>query len=200
MPALTLSAAQTVTIMGQSQSDLDLREKRIISRLDKQLEIIKRGILYRDERILIVNKPASVAHAAGSKTDIHMERLVDELRFGNQEPPRLVNVLEKGVSGILVLARSKSVWEYLTRIFSKPEVVERKVREHFAIRYPHEINLFGVISTTPCLRSRFFLQTSRLLRNQAKQDRQHPHLLLLKPLVHLVILSILKLSLQALLL
>ncbi|HEX4185866.1 MAG TPA: RluA family pseudouridine synthase, partial [Stellaceae bacterium] len=50
-------------------------------------------------------------------TERHVDGLLDGLRFGNPERPRLVHRLDKETSGILVIARTAAAAAFLTRAF-----------------------------------------------------------------------------------
>ncbi|KAJ3340899.1 hypothetical protein HDU83_006845 [Entophlyctis luteolus] len=66
------------------------------------------SILYKDQHILIINKPHDLAVQGGSKVDFNLSGLLDELKFSNDETPKLVHRLDRGTTGCLILARTKS--------------------------------------------------------------------------------------------
>ena len=66
-------------------------------------------VLHRDDDVIVIDKPAGLAVQGGSKTTRHLDGLLDGLRFGAKERPRLVHRLDKDTSGVLVLARSAAV-------------------------------------------------------------------------------------------
>jgi 23S rRNA pseudouridine955/2504/2580 synthase len=65
-------------------------------------------VLHRDDDIIVINKPAGLAVQGGTGTTRHLDGLLDGLRFGSTERPRLVHRLDKDTSGVLVLARSSA--------------------------------------------------------------------------------------------
>jgi 23S rRNA pseudouridine955/2504/2580 synthase len=75
------------------------------------------AILQRDEAIIVLNKPAGLAVQGGTATERHLDGLLDGLRFGSDERPRLVHRLDKDTSGILVIARTAAAAAFLTRAF-----------------------------------------------------------------------------------
>lgn len=79
-------------------------------------DLVKR-ILYRDDYVLIIDKPAGLAVQGGTKTDVHLDAMLDHLRFGAPERPRLVHRLDRDTSGVLVLARSARAAAALARSF-----------------------------------------------------------------------------------
>ena len=87
----------------------------------KTLEQVKQAILYKDDWVLVINKPAGLAVQGGSKQDLHLDGLLDGLRFGAAERPRLVHRLDKDTSGVLLLARSAEAARRLAEAFRSKE-------------------------------------------------------------------------------
>ncbi len=85
------------------------------------LKDMKRRILFRDEHILALDKPAGLAVQGGSKTQVHIDGLLDGLRFGSDTKPKLVHRLDKDTSGVLVLARTQDAARRLTQQFRQRE-------------------------------------------------------------------------------
>jgi 23S rRNA pseudouridine955/2504/2580 synthase len=79
--------------------------------------MLQGAILHRDDAVIVLNKPPGLAVQGGSETDIHVDRLLDGLRFANSERPRLVHRLDKDTSGVLVVARTPAAAAFLTRAF-----------------------------------------------------------------------------------
>jgi 23S rRNA pseudouridine955/2504/2580 synthase len=79
--------------------------------------MLEDAVLHRDDAVIVLDKPAGLAVQGGTATDRHLDALLDELRFGNNERPRLVHRLDKETSGILVIARSAAAAAFLTRAF-----------------------------------------------------------------------------------
>jgi 23S rRNA pseudouridine955/2504/2580 synthase len=77
---------------------------REISRSDS--EAIQARLLWRDDDVLVIDKPAGLAVQGGTGTSRHLDGLLDALRFEATERPRLVHRLDKDTSGVMVLARS----------------------------------------------------------------------------------------------
>jgi 23S rRNA pseudouridine955/2504/2580 synthase len=75
------------------------------------------AVLHRDEALIVLNKPPGLAVQGGTATERHVDGLLDGLRFGNLERPRLVHRLDKDTSGILVIARTAAAATLLTRAF-----------------------------------------------------------------------------------
>lgn len=87
----------------------------------KDAEALRASVLYRDEEVLIVNKPSGLAVQGGTGIDKSVDSMLDELRFEGKERPRLVHRLDRDTSGVLVLARSARAAKWLTAAFRARE-------------------------------------------------------------------------------
>ncbi|MGH7113100.1 MAG: RluA family pseudouridine synthase [Stellaceae bacterium] len=79
--------------------------------------MLQGAVIHRDEAVIILNKPPGLAVQGGTKSERHLDGLLDGLRFGHAERPRLVHRLDKDTSGVLVIARSAAAAAFLTRAF-----------------------------------------------------------------------------------
>jgi len=79
--------------------------------------MLQGAILHRDDAVIVLNKPSGLAVQGGTATERHLDALLDGLRFGNDERPRLVHRLDKETSGVLVIARTAAAAAFLTRAF-----------------------------------------------------------------------------------
>lgn len=78
-------------------------------------------ILYQDEDMLALNKPAGLAVQGGSKTERHLDGMLDGLAE-NGVRPKLVHRLDKDTSGVLLLARHRAAAAELMRLFQGKEL------------------------------------------------------------------------------
>lgn len=78
---------------------------------------LRQRVLYRDDAMIALDKPSGLAVQGGSRTTRHLDAMLDALRFGARERPRLVHRLDKDTSGVLVLARTAVSARDLTRAF-----------------------------------------------------------------------------------
>ena len=83
---------------------------------------IQARVIHRDADVIAIDKPAGLAVQGGSRTTRHLDGLLDALRFGAPERPRLVHRLDKDTSGVLLLARGQAVAAHLTAAFRRHEV------------------------------------------------------------------------------
>ncbi|SMX39134.1 RluA family pseudouridine synthase [Maliponia aquimaris] len=77
-------------------------------------EMIRACVIYRDDHIIAINKPAGLATQGGSKQTRHVDGLSEALTFDKDEKPRLVHRLDKDTSGVLLLARTREAAKGLT--------------------------------------------------------------------------------------
>jgi RluA family pseudouridine synthase len=81
-------------------------------------EDILARVLHLDADLLVLDKPAGLPVHAGTKIQQHLEELLDLVRFGLADPPRLAHRLDKDTSGCLVLGRSDAALGALGRLFA----------------------------------------------------------------------------------
>jgi 23S rRNA pseudouridine955/2504/2580 synthase len=86
-----------------------------------EIEDLHARVLYRDAQVIVIDKPAGLAVQGGSKTTMHLDGMLDALRFDG-ERPRLVHRLDKDTSGVLLLARSANAAAWLARAFREGQV------------------------------------------------------------------------------
>ncbi len=84
---------------------------------EAEIAAIRACVIHKDAAVLVLNKPAGLAVQGGSGMSMHLDALLDALRFGADERPRLVHRLDKDTSGVLVLARSRATAAHLAAAF-----------------------------------------------------------------------------------
>ena len=89
---------------------------------EKDAQFIQNLVIYKDEDILILNKPAGLAVQGGSKTTRHIDGMLDALKYEKAERPCLVHRLDKETSGVLVLGRTKKATAMLTKGFASRQI------------------------------------------------------------------------------
>jgi 23S rRNA pseudouridine955/2504/2580 synthase len=102
---------------------------------DADAKMIRACVIYRDDHVLALNKPAGLAVQGGSGQSRHVDGLAEALRFDLDEKPRLVHRLDKDTSGVLLLARSRAVAAALTAAFRHRET--RKIYWAAVAGVPH---------------------------------------------------------------
>ncbi|MEE4188616.1 MAG: RluA family pseudouridine synthase [Roseobacter sp.] len=87
-------------------------DKPRVSAADARM--IQSCVVYRDDDVIVLNKPAGLPTQGGSGQSRHVDGLAEALTFGYEEKPRLVHRLDKDTSGILLLARTRLAAKALT--------------------------------------------------------------------------------------
>jgi 23S rRNA pseudouridine955/2504/2580 synthase len=75
-------------------------------------------VIYEDEEVLALNKPAGLAVQGGTKTTRHVDRLLSAWGEG-LDRPRLVHRLDRDTSGVLVLGKTPGAAAKLAGAFAK---------------------------------------------------------------------------------
>jgi 23S rRNA pseudouridine1911/1915/1917 synthase len=85
-------------------------------------------IIYEDENILAVNKPAGLlVHGPDSLVDWLIEKYPDIKKVGEDpERPGIVHRLDKDTSGVLLIAKNQGSFEYLKKQFQ-----DRKIKKKY---------------------------------------------------------------------
>lgn len=92
---------------------------------------ISEWILYEDEDLIAINKPQGITCQGGSGQLIHIDMLFDHL-VPNKKM-RLVHRLDKDTSGVLLIAKTLSCAQGLTKAFQE----KRIQKTYWAIVYGH---------------------------------------------------------------
>jgi 23S rRNA pseudouridine955/2504/2580 synthase len=94
----------------------DPDERKAISERDARFA--RSLVLYEDEEVLALNKPAGLAVQGGTKTSHHIDRLLSAWGEG-LERPRLVHRLDRDTSGVLILGKTPGAAARLSGAFAK---------------------------------------------------------------------------------
>ncbi len=78
---------------------------------------LQRLVIYRDDHVLVLNKPHGMPVQGGPGITHHLDALLDALRFGSTDRPRLVHRLDRDTSGVLLLARTPGTAAKLAAAF-----------------------------------------------------------------------------------
>jgi 23S rRNA pseudouridine955/2504/2580 synthase len=88
---------------------------------DRDAQEIQSLVIHRDDWVIALNKPSGLAVQGGSGTEKHVDGMLDGLRFGREERPRLVHRLDKDTSGLLLIARTGQSAKRLSESFRDRE-------------------------------------------------------------------------------
>lgn len=75
------------------------------------------AVLYRDEAVLVINKPYGIAVHAGPKGGMTLDAFLPDLRFGVPEKPQLAHRLDRETTGCLVFGRNQKALRRLGALF-----------------------------------------------------------------------------------
>lgn len=96
------------------------KDKDFVS--DKNAEHIKSMVIYKDNNIIVLNKPSGLAVQGGTNTFRHIDAWLPVLKYEKDEAPKLVHRIDKDTSGLLVLARDRKNAEILTKAFKEHDL------------------------------------------------------------------------------
>src|SRR5262249_7329713 len=78
---------------------------------------LQRLVIHRDAHVLVLNKPHGMPVQGGPGITHHLDAMLDALRFGTTDRPRLVHRLDRDTSGVLLLARTPGTAAKLAAAF-----------------------------------------------------------------------------------
>jgi 23S rRNA pseudouridine955/2504/2580 synthase len=95
---------------------------RVVKVSDQDAAFVQRMVLYKDDDLIALNKPPGLAVQGGTKTAKHLDGMLDALRFGSEERPRLVHRLDRDTSGVIVIARTAKSAAVLAKSFQSRDM------------------------------------------------------------------------------
>ncbi|WP_235111301.1 RluA family pseudouridine synthase [Ehrlichia muris] len=91
---------------------------------DFLVNLIRNDILYKDDDVLVINKPTGISVQGGTKVKVSISDIVDKIIDG--ESMKIVHRLDKDTSGVLILARNARVSRLIMQEFKN-----RRVRKKY---------------------------------------------------------------------
>jgi 23S rRNA pseudouridine955/2504/2580 synthase len=79
--------------------------------------LLRSMILYEDESVMVLNKPAGLASQGGPGIKRSVDSLLDSMRDRDGQKPRLVHRLDKETSGCLIIAKTRLAAATLAKTF-----------------------------------------------------------------------------------
>ncbi|MFZ2586914.1 MAG: RluA family pseudouridine synthase [Alphaproteobacteria bacterium] len=117
-----LVAGQVVEVGGSRNKGQGARENGAsvyqITNADKAM--LNQAVVYEDDAVLVLNKPAGLAAQAGSGVSRSLDRLVAAMWPKN--PPKLTHRLDKDTTGLIVLAKTRAAAQAVTAAFAGRDV------------------------------------------------------------------------------
>lgn len=119
-PGDRLEAGQILRVppadVAAAASARPARKRRELT--DDEMEFALSMVIHRDDAAIVLNKPAGLATQGGTKTENHVDGLLDALTFGLDNRPKLVHRLDKDTSGALLVARTSRAAGHFAKAFS----------------------------------------------------------------------------------
>ncbi|WP_428678656.1 RluA family pseudouridine synthase [Sphingopyxis sp.] len=85
---------------------------------DADVKLAESMLIHRDASALVLNKLPGLATQGGTKTEQHVDGLLDALKYDGPVRPKLVHRLDKDTSGALLIARTPRAAAYFAKSFS----------------------------------------------------------------------------------
>ncbi|MCI3131387.1 RluA family pseudouridine synthase [Phenylobacterium aquaticum] len=117
-PETRLSAGAQVRVPPLPDAPPKGEEARAKGIDARETAYAKSLVLYEDEEVLALNKPAGLAVQGGTKTVKHIDRLLSAWGEGVNRP-RLVHRLDRDTSGVLVLGKTPAAAAKLAGAFAR---------------------------------------------------------------------------------
>ena len=121
--ANTHLAPGDIVVMPEITPPKDMPKERHVMTMDAHMvRDLEASILYRDDAVIVLNKPAGLASQGGKGIAVHLDGMLDALRFEGTERPKLVHRLDRDTSGVLLLARGVKQASKLSAAFRGRDV------------------------------------------------------------------------------
>ena len=141
-----------------------------------QPEALPLPILYQDRDIIVVDKPAGMVvhpaagHASGTLVNALLHHVDDLSGIGGEKRPGIVHRLDKGTSGLMVVAKHDHAHEELARQFAEREVE----KEYLALVWGEVMagrRIDAPIGRDPSNRKKMSSESARVRRTRAAVTR-----------------------------
>src|SRR5688572_12936060 len=118
-PGDRIEAGQTIRVPPRDEEKAPARpQKQRETLTPDEVEFVRSLVIHRDPAAIVVNKPPGLATQGGTKTNLHLDRLLDGLVEEGEPRPKLVHRLDKDTSGVLLVARTPRAAAFFSRAFS----------------------------------------------------------------------------------
>jgi 23S rRNA pseudouridine955/2504/2580 synthase len=91
---------------------------------DGAVSALRDCVIHMDDSVIALNKPPGLAVQGGSGVRDNVDDMLDGLRFGAKERPRLVHRLDKDTSGVLLLGRTARAAARLAEAFRGRDAIK----------------------------------------------------------------------------
>jgi 23S rRNA pseudouridine955/2504/2580 synthase len=86
------------------------------------IERLKDAVIFQDDNIIVINKPAGLAVQGGSRIVHSIDELSSYLQDEAMGKPKLVHRIDKNTTGILILARSAHIASKISEIIKRRQI------------------------------------------------------------------------------
>ena len=120
-PGDRIKAGQILRVPPAEAAKIDDKPKRERERVilsDDETAFAQEMVIHQDFQAFVLNKPPGLATQGGTKTDRHVDGLLDALQYDNEGRPKLVHRLDKDTSGVLLVARTPRAAAFFSKAFS----------------------------------------------------------------------------------
>ena len=93
-------------------------QRRVVPLTPDEQAFVQEMVIERTRDAFVLNKPPGLATQGGTKTNQHLDRLLDGLADEEGNRPKLVHRLDKDTSGVLLVARSARAAAFFSKSFS----------------------------------------------------------------------------------
>ncbi|MCA1652860.1 MAG: RluA family pseudouridine synthase [Sphingomicrobium sp.] len=90
----------------------------VVALTAEEESFVRDMVIERNRDAFVLNKPPGLATQGGTKTNQHLDRLLDGLANEEGQRPKLVHRLDKDTSGVLLVARSARAAGHFSKAFS----------------------------------------------------------------------------------
>jgi len=141
-----------------------------------QPEALPLPIVYQDRDLIVIDKPAGMVvhpaagHATGTLVNALLHHVDDLSGIGGEKRPGIVHRLDKGTSGLMVVAKHDKAHEELSRQFAEREVE----KEYLALVWGEVMagrRIDAPIGRDPNNRKKMSSESARLRRTRAAVTR-----------------------------
>lgn len=92
---------------------------------NKFYKFIHSLVLYKNKYSILLNKPSGLAVQGGTNIKLNVDMMLDSLKFGLSERPKLVHRIDKQTSGLLLIARNLISSKFYCELF-KNRLMDKK--------------------------------------------------------------------------
>ncbi|MBN8827819.1 MAG: RluA family pseudouridine synthase [Sphingobacteriia bacterium] len=110
----------SLTVNDRTEEEKQTNSKPKIT--EKKRKFLIDSILYKDDDIIIINKPIGLSVQGGSGIHTSVDDMLDYLQFDEEERPKLTHRLDKDTSGVLILARNRKAAQRIAEYFKTDQI------------------------------------------------------------------------------